>query len=94
MRPLTVITGILLGSCFAITISLGAVLFVFLVLGDDYPRLESEFRPLLSSVFIFLVMTIISAASFYALLINHPTRWWAQAVMWSGLAATSWYFAA
>ena len=94
MRPLTVITGILLGSCLAITISLGAVLIVFLILGDDYPRLQSEFRPLLSSVFIFLVMTIISAASFYTLLINHPARWWAQALMWSGLAATSWYFAA
>lgn len=92
MRPLTVITGILLGSCLAITISLAAVLFVFLILGDEYPRLESEFRPLLSSVFIFLGMTIISAASFYALLINHTARWWAQGLMWSGLAATAWYF--
>jgi len=40
MRPLTAIIGILLGSCAAISISLAAVLFVFLVLGDDYPRLR------------------------------------------------------
>lgn len=92
MRPLTVITGILLGSCLAITVSLAAVLTVFLILGDDYPRLQPEFRPLLSSTFIFLGMTMISAVSFYALLINHPLRWLAQALLWTGIAATAWYF--
>ena len=92
MRPLTAITAIVLGSCVAITVSLAAVLFVFLVLGDEYPRVQHEFRPLLSSMFIFLGMTIISAASFYALLINHPARWIGQALLWSGLLATGWYF--
>ena len=74
MRPLTMITGILLGSCLAISVSLALVLIVFLVLGDDYPRLQHEFRPLLMSLVIFLVMTIISAGSFYSLLIRHPAR--------------------
>ena len=92
MRPLTVITGILLGSSLAITVSLAAVLVVFLILGDDYPRLQHEFSPLLSSMLIFLGMTTISAMSFYALLINHTARWWGQALMWSGLAAISWYY--
>jgi uncharacterized membrane protein len=92
MRPLTVITGILLGSCLAITVSLAAVLFVFIVLGDDYPRLQHEFRPLLNSMLIFLGMTTISAASFYALIINHWARLWAVAIMFIGLAATTWYF--
>jgi hypothetical protein len=92
MRPLTVITGILLGSCLAITVSLAAVLFVFLVLGDEYPRVQHEFEPLLSSMFVFLGMTTISAASFYALLINHASRWWCQVLLWVGLAATVWYY--
>lgn len=92
MRPLTVITGILLGSCLAITVSLAAVLFVFLILGDDYPRVRQEFKPLAYSLLIFLGMTAISGASFYALLINHRARWLAQALMWSGVAATGWYF--
>jgi len=92
MRPLTVITGILLGSCLAITVSLAAVLFVFLILGDDYPRLRHEIGPLLSSVFIFLGLTIISATSFYALLKNHRARLWLQLLMWLGLAGTVWYF--
>ena len=64
MRPLTIVTGILLGSCVSITFSLGGVMIIFLILGDDYPRLQNEFDALLSSVFIFLGMTAISGASF------------------------------
>jgi hypothetical protein len=92
MRPLTVITGILLGSCLAITVSLAAVLVVFLVLGDDYPRVQHEFDSLVASVSIFFVMTTICAGSFYTLLINHTARFWAQGLMWAGLAATTWYY--
>lgn len=92
MRPLTVITAILLGSCLAITVSLAAVLFVFLVLGDDYPRLEHEFRPLVVSLMIFLGMTTVTAASFYARIKRHPLRGWMQVIMYAGLAATTWYY--
>ena len=92
MRPLTAVTGILLGSCVAITISLAAVLVVFLVLGDEYPRLQSEFDALVSSVLIFLVMTAISATSFYTLIINHKARYIAQAALWGGLLATTLYY--
>ena len=92
MRPLTVITGILLGSSLAITVSLAAVLVIFLFLGDDYPRVQHEFDSLVSSVGIFLGMTIICGASFYSLLINHAARYWAQLAMWSALAATTWYY--
>lgn len=92
MRPLTVITGILLGSSFSIMFSLAAVLVVFLVLGDEYPRLSDESGALVGSLFIFTVLTVISAVSFYALLKEHPLRWAAQAAMWAGLLATGAYF--
>ena len=92
MLPLTMITVILLGSCLAISVSLALVLIVFLVLGDDYPRLQHEFRPLLISMIIFVGMTIISAGSFYSLLIRHPARFIAQALMWLGFAATAWFY--
>ena len=92
MRPLTMITGILLGSCLAIFVSLTMVLIVFLVLGDDHPRLQHEFRPLLVSMFIFLGMTIISAGSFYTLVMEHRARFWAQALMWGSLVTTAWYY--
>lgn len=92
MRPLTVITGILLGSCTAISLSLAAVLFVFLVLDADYPRLRHELRPLTQSLFIFLGMTSLSGLSFYASTKNHRLKSWSQLAMWSGLAATTWFY--
>jgi hypothetical protein len=45
MRPLSVVTLIILGSSFAITFSLAAVVLVVLILGDEYPRLQREFDP-------------------------------------------------
>ncbi len=92
MRPLTVITGILLGSCLSIAFSLAAVLLVFVILGDEHPRLNSEFGPLLASLSIFTVMTAISAASFYTLIREHALRWYAQGLMWFGLFAAGVYY--
>ena len=92
MRPLSVLTGILLGSCLSIAFSLGAVLIVFTVLGNDHPRLEQEFPPLLASFAIFSLMTAICAASFYTLIKGHRTRWIAQVAMWTALLCTGWYY--
>lgn len=92
MRPLSAVTLIILGSCFAITFSLTAVIIVVLVLGDEYPRLKGEFDPLLGSLFVFLGMTVISAFSFYTLAKNHALRYWAQAAMWLGLLGTGLYY--
>jgi len=92
MRPLTAVTLIVLGSCFAIMVSLTAVIIVVLVLGDEYPRLQHEFDPLLKSLGVFMGMTAISASSFYSLLKIHPARYWAQLAMWSGLIAAGWYY--
>ena len=92
MRPLTVITGIVLGTCLSITVSLGAVLLMFLILGDEFPRLGSEFPSLIVSLLLFLGLTSISALSFYALIINHAWRFAAQGGMWLGLVAAGFYF--
>jgi hypothetical protein len=92
MRPLTVITGIVLGSCVSITVSLAAVLFIFLILGEDYPRLDAEFGALITSLLIFSAMTTISALSFYSLLIRHRWRAPAQVLMWLGVVVTGFYY--
>ena len=92
MRPVSVITLIILGSCFAITVSLAAVIVVVLVLGDEYPRLQHEFVALRNSFFLFLGMTAISTLSFYALLKKHAARYWVQAAMWVGLVLTGAYY--
>ena len=92
MHPLTVITGIVLGSCLSISVSLGAVLVIFLVLRDDYPRLGDEFGALINSLLIFSAMTVISGLSFYSMLIRHGWRRGAQILMWLGVVATGSYY--
>jgi uncharacterized membrane protein len=92
MRPLSVVTLIILGSSFAITFSLSAVIIVVLVLGDEYPRLQREFEPLLASLALFLGMTTIAAASFYTLLKNHVARYWLNAAMWLALYGVGYYY--
>ena len=92
MRPLTVVTGILLGSSFAIAASLAAVMVVFLVLADEYPRLQHEFRALTYSLLVFTGMTAVAALSFYSLVKNHPRWLQAQLLMWAALAGTVYYY--
>jgi len=92
MRPLTVINGVVLGSCLSIAVSLTAVMVVYLLLRDDYPRVQAEIQPLLASLLIFLGMTAISGVSFYALLTNRSKAIFLQFLMWGGLAATAWYY--
>ncbi len=92
MRPLAVITGIIAGSCVAITVSLAAVMLVYLILGDDYPRVRYEFRPLLASLLLFFGMTAISSASFYTLLTNNRWARPLQVVLWAGIAGTTYYY--
>ena len=92
MRPLSVVTLIILGSSFAITFSLAAVVLVVLILGDDYPRLQREFDPLVESLALFLGMTALAAASFYTLIKNHAARYWLNALMWAGLFGVGYYY--
>ena len=92
MRPLTVITGIVAGSSLSISVSLAAVLLVYLVLGTDHPRVQHEFGPLVASLCIFLGMTAVSAASFYTLLINQRFRFYLQIAMWLSVAGVAWYY--
>lgn len=92
MKPSTVITGIVLGTCLSIAVSLAAVMLMFVVLGDDYPRVNYEFDALTTSLVVFVAMTAISAVSFYGLLIRHPARAVAQVAMWAGVAATAWFY--
>lgn len=92
MRPLTVITGILLGSSFSIAFSLAGVMCIFFILGDDHPRLNNEIRPLFNSFAIFTAMTAVTATSFYTLIKDLAGRWPAQGVMWLSLFSIVFYY--
>jgi hypothetical protein len=92
LQPLTVITGILLGSAASIAIGLAVVLLIFLILSGEHPRLAEEFPSLLASTAIFIAMTALCAASFLSLVKELRWRWAAQAAMWMGLALVALYY--
>ncbi len=82
MQPLAILTGILMGTSAAIAASLSVVALLFFLLGDEHPRLEAEFWPLMNSTGIFLVLTGLCAAGFLGVVRHRPWRWVAQLVMW------------
>jgi hypothetical protein len=93
VRPLTVLTGIVLGSSAATTFGLGATLIVFLVLSGEVPAYRSELPLLARYLVIFAGLTALAAVSFIGLAGNRPWRRWAQLAMWgalAGLAALYW----
>ena len=93
MNPLAFVTGILLGSAASIALGLVVVAFIFLVLGSDHPRLAAEFGPLLASVALFVVMTVVCGVSFIGLVRRRRWRWWAQGIMWAGVLYVIAYYA-
>jgi hypothetical protein len=86
VRPLTVLTGIVLGSAAATTFGLAATLVVFLVLSDEHPQFRSELPLLALYLAIFVGLTALAAASFIGLAKELPWRRWAQAALWATLA--------
>lgn len=86
MRPLTVLTGIVLGSAAATTFGLAATLVVFLVLSGDYPQFRAELPLLTLYLAVFVLLTALAGTSFIGLARNRPWWAWAQAAMWLALA--------
>ena len=86
MRPLTVLTGIVLGSSAATTFGLGATLVVFLVLSGEVPEFRAELPMLAVYLLLFIGLTALAGVSFVGLAKNRPWRRWAQGALWGALA--------
>ena len=85
MRPLTVLTGIVLGSSAATTFGLGATLIVFLVLSGETPQFREELPLLAGYLAIFVGLTAVAGVSFIGQARERPWRGWAQVAMWGAL---------
>ncbi len=92
MRPLTIITGILLGSAASIAAGLSVVLLLFFLLIDEYPRLADEYPALVDSALVFLALTVVCVISFLGLIKQWRFRWLGQAAMWVGLVLVVMYY--
>lgn len=91
MRPITVLNGIIMGSCGSIFIGTGVTLVIFLFLDTDSPRLQRELAPLMLYAAMFAVLTALSAWAFLGQLLMKSWRWWAQGILFAGLAAAIFY---
>ena len=87
MRPLTVLTGIVLGSAAATTFGLVATLVVFLVLAGEQPRFRAELPTLAAYALLFAGLTALAAISFIGQARERPWRGRAQLALWLSLAA-------
>lgn len=91
MRPITVLNGIIMGSCGSIFLGIAVTLVIFLFLGPDEPRLQRELGPLSLYAGIFAILTALSAWAFLGQLLLKPWRWWAQGVLLAGVAGAVFY---
>jgi uncharacterized membrane protein len=85
VRPLTVLTGIILGSSAATTFGLAATLVVFIVLSNEHPQFRAELPMLALYMGIFVALTALAGASFIGLARQRPWRRWAQGALWAAL---------
>lgn len=93
MRPLTVLTGIVLGSSAATTFGLGATLIVFAVLADETPQFREELPLLAGYLAMFVGLTALAGVSFIGQARERSWRRWAQLAMWGavvGLVGVYW----
>ena len=86
VRPLTVLTGIVLGSAAATSFGLAATLVVFALLVDEHPQFRSELPLLAAYLGVFLALTALAGTGFIGLARQRPWRYWAQAALWAALA--------
>lgn len=92
MRPSVILLGFVLGTAASILFSLVAVTIIFLVLGDEYPRLHAEFGSLRINLAFFTALTVFSALSFYGELKTRSWRVWAFVPLAVTLVAIGGYY--
>jgi hypothetical protein len=85
--------GFVLGSAAAITFALAGTMIVFVALRSEYPHLDGELRPLLTSLGLFSLLTAAAGSSFYGELKERRWRRGALAALLAMLVAVAAYHA-
>jgi len=95
MRPISVLTAIVLGSCFAISACLIAVWLLLTLVSNDpemTERVASELERLPTHIAIFIPLTAISAMAFISSQ-KQKNYWWVwQLALWASLSLVVYYY--
>ena len=92
MQPLTVILGIILGSCVSIAFSLSAVLLIFWLLSAEYPRFAAEMPALALAVAVFWTLAAMAAAGFIGTVKARAWRYFAYIGLFCGMVLTGRFY--
>jgi hypothetical protein len=92
MQPLTILTGILLGSVASIGFGLAVSMLVSFVVAREAPALAAELGALWRHTLVFAGLSLLCALAFAGLVRRTPWRWYAQAAMWLALAGAAQYY--
>lgn len=92
MSPLIFINGVIFASAAAITLGLAVTLLIVVLVGSESAILSAEFKPLLTSVGLYAVMTAASGLSFLGVIRRRSWRWIAFAMMLLVLALLGFYY--
>jgi hypothetical protein len=87
MQPLSILTGIILGSVASIAFGLAVSVLVSVIIGRDAPQLAAELGALWKHTLVFTALTAVCAMGFLGLIKGTRWRWYAQCAMWVALAA-------
>lgn len=89
---MTMLNGILLGTAGAIAVGSAVTLLIVSLLAGENARLQGEWKPLLLTTLLFVVLSTACAAAFVGHLRLRPWRWLAQSAVVLVLAATIAFF--
>jgi len=92
MRPVTVLLGITMGTVVSIASGLLLVSFLFWLLRDDYPRLDSEIPELLRATGMFTGLSLAACFSFYGSLKSRQWRYITITLLCIGLYLSGYYY--
>lgn len=81
MRPLTVLNGIIFGSCVSIFIGIAVTWLLFQLLAPENPSLQLELETLGVYALLFLGLVLVSGVAFLGQLLRKSWRWWAEAAL-------------
>lgn len=90
MRPIAVLTAIVLGSAAAIAFGLTSSLVVFLILKGRYPQFAAELPTLTRHSAMFLTLAAVAGGALYGLQKERAWRWAMQGTMWLMVLLIGW----
>lgn len=92
MRPMAMVTGVILGSSVAIALGLAVVAAIYLLIGADEPAMQRELPALGRNTVIFLFVSGLAATAFRGEIKAARWRWVSRLALVTALGAVTMHY--